>query len=96
VVPPRSRRPGGGARRPDPELSLRTEPAHREAFVHLGPGLEVSPAQWQLASESFQAWGEGQAVRASDLGMRITYLASDPPDVTRGPDCDFAVPLDNG
>lgn len=79
-----------------PELSLRTEPAHREAFVHLGPGLEVSPAQWQLASESFQAWGEGQAVRASDLGMRITYLANDPPDVTRGPDCDFAVPLDNG
>jgi len=79
-----------------PELTLRTEPAHREAFVHLGAGLDVGPAQWQLVSESLQAWAEGRAVRPSDLGMRITYLATDPPDETRGPDCDFAVPLHNG
>jgi DNA-binding transcriptional MerR regulator len=78
-----------------PELSLRTEPAHREAFVHLGPGLEVSPAQWQLVWESLQTWADGQAERPSDLGMRITYLAGSPPDETRGPDCDFAVPLQN-
>jgi len=79
-----------------PELSLRPEPAHREAFVHLGPGLEVGPAQWQLVLESLQTWAEGQPVRPSDLGMRITYLSSNPPDETRGPDCDFAVPLENG
>lgn len=79
-----------------PELSLRSEPAHREAFVHLGPGLQVSPAQWQLVSESMQAWAEGHAVRPSDLGMRVTYVWSHPRvDETRGPDCDFAVPLQN-
>jgi len=46
--------------------------------------------------ESLQTWAEGQPVRPSDLGMRITYLSSNPPDETRGPDCDFAVPLENG
>jgi hypothetical protein len=30
---------------------------------------------------------------SGDLGMRVTYLASTPPDTTRGPECDFAVPL---
>ena len=77
-----------------PELTLRTEPAHREAFVTLGYGTEITPAQWQLASESLHAWGEEHAARPSALGMRITYLASTPPDTTRGPECDFAVPLD--
>ncbi|HYB30025.1 MAG TPA: hypothetical protein VEF89_25680 [Solirubrobacteraceae bacterium] len=42
-----------------PELTLRTEPAHREALVHLGRYGEVSPAQWQLVSESLHTWGEG-------------------------------------
>jgi DNA-binding transcriptional MerR regulator len=79
-----------------PELTLRTEPSHREAFVQLGPALQVSPAQWQLVSESLQAWVEGRPVKPSDLGMRITYLAGNPPDETRGPDCDFAVPVENG
>jgi DNA-binding transcriptional MerR regulator len=79
-----------------PELTLRTEPSHREAFVQLGPALQVSPAQWQLVSESLQAWVEGRSVKPSDLGMRITYLAGNPPDETRGPDCDFAVPVENG
>jgi DNA-binding transcriptional MerR regulator len=76
-----------------PELNLRTEPAHREAFVSMGPGMEISAAQWQLVSESLHAWAEGQSIRPTDLGMRITYLAGNPPDETRGPDCDFAVPF---
>ena len=33
-----------------PELTRRTVPAHHEAFVHLGYGAEVAPAQWQLVS----------------------------------------------
>jgi len=78
-----------------PELTLRTEPAHREAFVSLGQATQVSPAQWQLVSESLHAWAEGQKIRPSDLGHRVTYIASDPPDETRGPDCDFAVPFQN-
>jgi len=76
-----------------PELSLRTEPAHREAYVQLGKGGETSPAQWQLVSESLHSWGEGQGVRASDLGMRVAYTSNGPASESNGPDCEFAVPL---
>ena len=69
-----------------PELSLRTEPAHWEAFVALpdGPGDEEA-VHWHLAGESLQAWadeqeqeheGERLALTPEDLGLRITYLAS--------------------
>jgi DNA-binding transcriptional MerR regulator len=89
-----------------PELSLRTEPAHREAYVALpnaalpaGPG-ENPAAQWQLASEALQAWAaehdidpEHLALKPEDLGMRITYLASEPVTETSAPYCDFAVPF---
>jgi DNA-binding transcriptional MerR regulator len=89
-----------------PELSLRTEPAHREAYVALpndalpaGPG--GNPAvQWQLASEALRAWAdehgikdENLALKLEDLGMRITYLASGPVTETSAPYCDFALPF---
>jgi DNA-binding transcriptional MerR regulator len=89
-----------------PELSLRTEPAHREAYVALpndalpaGPG--GNPAvQWQLAAESLRAWAQEQgiederlALKPEDLGMRITYLATGPVTETSAPYCDFAVPF---
>jgi DNA-binding transcriptional MerR regulator len=64
-----------------PELSLRTEPAHREAFVALpdGPGDEA--VHWHLAGESLEAWAQAQegerlTLTPEDLGLRITYLAS--------------------
>jgi len=81
-----------------PELTLRTEPAHREAFVALpGPGV-ASGVQIQLAAESLQAWAQEQEQGAGDeqltltpedLGERITYLATGPASA----DCDFAVPF---
>jgi len=78
-----------------PELTLRTEPAHREAFVAL-PGPLVSGVQIQLAAESLRAWAQEQGVgdkqltlKPEDLGERITYLATGPTSV----DCDFAVPF---
>jgi DNA-binding transcriptional MerR regulator len=92
-----------------PELTLRTEPAHREAYVALpndalpaGPG--GNPAvQWQLASEALHAWAvehdidpENLAVKPEDLGVRITYLASGPVTETSDPYCDFAVPFAEG
>jgi hypothetical protein len=77
-----------------PELPLRTEPAHREAFVDLGPGGETSPAQWKLVSESLRAWAHEHAAGPSTLGARISYLASTPLSDAGGPDCDFAVPFD--
>lgn len=89
-----------------PELSLRIEPAHREAYVALpndalpaGPGGNPS-AQWQLASEALRAWAaengmnpESLTLKPEDLGMRITYLASEPVTETSPPYCDFAVPF---
>jgi DNA-binding transcriptional MerR regulator len=80
-----------------PELTLRTEPAHREAFVAL-PDPVASGAQIQLAAESLRAWaqeqeqeheGERLTLTPEDLGERITYLATGPASV----DCDFAVPF---
>jgi DNA-binding transcriptional MerR regulator len=76
-----------------PELTLRTESAHREAFVDLGPGGETSPAQWQLVSESLHAWAEGQHLRGTDLGVRINYIVNAQTDRSIGPDCQFAVPF---
>jgi DNA-binding transcriptional MerR regulator len=89
-----------------PELSLRIEPAHREAFVAIpndamptGPG--GNPAvQWQLASEALQAWAaengidsEGLSLKPEDLGIRITYFSKGPITEASPPYCDFAVPF---
>jgi DNA-binding transcriptional MerR regulator len=76
-----------------PELTLRTEPAHRELFVPL-PSTPASGVHIQLAVESLQAWLQEHGVgderlspTPDDLGDRITYLATGPASV----DCDFAV-----
>ncbi len=76
-----------------PGLKLRTEPAHREAFVHLGPGGQIGAAQWQLAFEALRAWASEHRAHPSELGIRVTFLANAP--VTEGsePDCDVAVPV---
>ncbi len=89
-----------------PELSLRTEPAHREAYVALPndsipTGAGGNPGvHWQLASEALQAWAVEQGMepdeltlKPEDLGMRITYLVTGPVTETSDPYCDFAVPF---
>jgi DNA-binding transcriptional MerR regulator len=75
------------------ELALRREPAHEEAFVHLGPAMQISGAQWQLASESLRTWSADQQRLPSDLGLRVTYLARPPITPDSQPDIDFSVPL---
>lgn len=77
-----------------PELVLRTEPAHREAFIHLG-SHQVDPAQWPLITQSLLDWSHEHKAKPSDLGARMTYLAdSTVPEPERtGPDCDFALPI---
>jgi DNA-binding transcriptional MerR regulator len=85
-----------------PDLRLRTEPAHREAFVALpaGPG-GFSPVHFQLAIESLRAWAQEQGIEEErltvppDLGLRTTYLATGPVTGTSVPDdyCDVAVPF---
>jgi DNA-binding transcriptional MerR regulator len=83
-----------------PGLSLRTEPAHREAFVALPDGPGDAAMHWHLAGESLQAWadeqeqehkGERLALTPEDLGLRITYLASALG--TEEPYCDMALPF---
>lgn len=84
-----------------PELTLRVEPAHREAYVDIGKGGETTPAQFQLADEALRAWAEEDqrldpaklSIRPEELGMRITYFAGGPPGERTSPDCDFAVPF---
>jgi len=76
-----------------PELALRNEPVHREAFIHLGPGGQTEPAQWQLISQSLYGWLEEHTVQPSELGARITYLADPTTPEGQGPDCDFAIPI---
>jgi DNA-binding transcriptional MerR regulator len=74
-----------------PELTLRAEPAHREAFVKIGDG-QIDGAGWQLVSRSLEAWSEQQQdVLPTDLGVRITYL---PGEVGQDTYQDFAVPFD--
>ena len=67
-----------------PELTLRTEPAHIEAFVSL-PDAGDEVAHWQLAAGSLEAWaeeprpeheGDRLSFTPADLGLRVTYLAS--------------------
>ncbi len=84
-----------------PELTLRVEPAHREAYVNLGPGGQIDAAQFQLADQALRTWASEHGIidsdqltlQPEDLGVRITYLASGPPTETSAPDCDFAVPF---
>lgn len=76
-----------------PELALRTEPAHREAFVDVGKYGETSLAEWQLVSESLHAWAEGQHLRPVDLGVRINYIVNGATTLRTGPDQEFAVPF---
>ena len=77
-----------------PELRLRSEPAHQEAVVHLGPwGDQLSAAQWQLVAESLRAWTDEHGVHPNELGARVTFLAEGPVVEGSRPDCDFAVPI---
>jgi hypothetical protein len=78
-----------------PELTLRVEPAHREAYVDLAPYGQGSPAEWQLATEALQSWADAQGIddkqfslTPEDLGVQITYLTRQPSKT----ECDFAVP----
>jgi DNA-binding transcriptional MerR regulator len=76
-----------------PELTLRAEPAHGEAFVPIGDG-QLGGADWQVGSRSLEAWSDQQQhnvdVRLASLGLRITYL---PSEIGQDTYQDFAIPF---
>ena len=83
-----------------PDLTLRVEPAHREAYVNVGPGGKFDAAQWRLADEALRTWAAKErldrkklSLGPEDLGMRITYLWSGTLTKDSAPDCDFAAPF---
>ncbi|HEY2286762.1 MAG TPA: helix-turn-helix domain-containing protein [Streptosporangiaceae bacterium] len=79
-----------------PELTLRAEPAHQEAYVHLGDP-QATPPRWQLIAETMQAWAVGQGLqerdRAADLPPRVTFRRHPPGRQPVAADCDYAVPF---
>jgi DNA-binding transcriptional MerR regulator len=76
-----------------PGLTLRTEPAHQEAYVHLDQ--DATAAQWQAAGDSALAWAAEQQRQPSDLGLRVTLLTTAAPmtDASRRGGSDFTLPL---
>jgi DNA-binding transcriptional MerR regulator len=76
-----------------PGLTLRTEPAHQEAYVHLDQ--DATAAQWQAAGDSALAWAAEQQRQPSDLGLRVTLLTTAAPmtDASIRGGSDFALPL---
>jgi DNA-binding transcriptional MerR regulator len=77
-----------------PALTLRTEPAHQEAYIHLGEDPQTA-AQPQLLDDTFRAWAAEQQRQPSDLPLRVTLLTTTAPvtDASRRGGSDFAVPL---
>jgi DNA-binding transcriptional MerR regulator len=73
-----------------PELTLRAEVAHQEAFVRIGDG-QIDGADWEVVSRSLETWSEHQHdMLPIDLGLRITYL---PSEVGQDSYQDFAIPF---
>jgi DNA-binding transcriptional MerR regulator len=69
-----------------PDLALRTEPAHEEAFVHL-PSARVGDAEATLAAEALITWTTANGRQPAE-GLRVVLLPGDD-----GPSCDFAIRL---
>jgi DNA-binding transcriptional MerR regulator len=76
-----------------PGLTLRTEPAHQEACVHLDQ--DATAAQAQLVLDSAMAWAAEQQRQPGDLPLRVTLLTTTAPvtDASRRGGSDFALPL---
>jgi pimeloyl-ACP methyl ester carboxylesterase/DNA-binding transcriptional MerR regulator len=75
-----------------PDLVLRTEPAHEEAFVHLARDpAQTPPAQALTLLETLLTWTAEQHRRPSGSVRQV--FTSGPPVPGQGLECDFAVPL---
>lgn len=75
-----------------PDLTLRTEPAHQEAFVSQGrPGTWDNEAEAEIAIETLITWAAEQQRQPSD-GLRMVLIFN-PAHQAAGPDTEFALAL---
>jgi DNA-binding transcriptional MerR regulator len=75
-----------------PDLTLRTEPAHQEAFIHLGQE-RPDGAQSQVAGDALFGWTLSQHRKPSGGVRMILIPGTGDPSAGRGPDFDLAVAL---
>ena len=73
-----------------PDLALRTEPAHQEAFVHLDPAGDSGP-HTELALRALTEWTTTH--HREPTGALRLVLVPKPVSTGTGPDAHFAVPL---
>jgi DNA-binding transcriptional MerR regulator len=77
-----------------PLYTLRTEPAHEEAFVRQeAPGAWASGSQAELAMQSLRAWAIEHGREPIGGGAVRMLLVRNPANGDRGPDSQFAVAL---
>ena len=73
-----------------PDLTLRTDPAHEEAFVRLGTPEEAG-RQWLPVLQAMETWGEAHHRQPAGAIRQLLLWPRTSPGY--GPECDFAVPL---
>jgi DNA-binding transcriptional MerR regulator len=73
-----------------PDLTLRTDPAHEEAFVRLATAEEAG-RQWLPVMQAMETWGEAHHRQPAGAIRQLLLWPRTSPGY--GPECDFAVPL---
>lgn len=73
-----------------PDLTLRTDPAHEEAFVRLATAAEAGQ-QWLPVMQAMETWGEAHHRQPAGAIRQLLLWPRTSPGY--GPECDFAVPL---
>ena len=73
-----------------PDLTLRTDPAHEEAFVRL-PTAEEAGRQWLPVLQAMETWGDAHRRQPAGAIRQLLLWPRTSPGY--GPECDFAVPL---
>jgi hypothetical protein len=77
---------------PPPSSPCAPSPPARRPTSTLGE-TQATPPQWPLVAEALCGWGAARGRQASELGPRVTFLATPPRLPGSAPDCDHAVPL---
>lgn len=75
-----------------PDLTLRTEAAHEEAFVHLPSAQDVGETEAMAVIQAIEGWAVRER-RQFGGPLRQVFIAPPDPTAGAGPSCDFAIPL---